>query len=276
MAVTTKVTSGAGLRRCQIYLLDTDGYPSDDESGISGYDGEEMSGIASFEYTTPDGQVIVHVGKDRVLAQDQLPSNAGATYRATSVKQDLNLDAMLTDTLVQELGEAQMGGLATSKQGAEPDVAVLFYRQALDTAVGASNLRRWQLDMFPVGRLVPKGGPAGQGAGETQSYQGTPGIATKSVWGTAFTEIANGFTDGQILRIHSEHPFRIERFTCPAGSLTYTLQNTPISVAKTYATLEGVAETIASVSVQNKTATITSSPSASDVLVIGYETTDAL
>ena len=276
MAATTKVTSGAGLRRVQVYLLDSSGHPSDDESGIAGYDGVEISGANAHEYTVPEFQRIVHIAKDRRAAQDILPPTDAMSYTVTSSKQDLDVDSILSGTSVATLGEAQMGGLSTSKMGDEPDVAVLVYRQALDTAVGATNLRRWQLDMYPTGFLTPRGGGGAAGEGETQNYNGYPGVAAKSPWGIAFTEATNGFLSAEMLRIHSEYPLMIERFTCPAGSQTYTLTWTPISTAKTYATLDDVAETIASVDTGNKTATITSSPSGSEALVIGYETSDSI
>lgn len=276
MTETTKVTSGAGLRAAFAYLLDTNGFPSDDQSGLDGYDGTELTGVNAHEYTEPDFQVITHIAKDRIAAQDQLPPTGGITFSLTSSKQDLNFDAIVGDTKVTALGEAQMGGMGTSKQGSEPDLAVLVYRQALDTAAGATNLRRWQLSIYPSTKLVSKGGPAPAGGGEQQRYQGTPGIAVKSPWGIAFTELTNGFLSAQMLRIHSEYPFMIERFDGVAGSTEYNLTWTPISVAKTYATLDGVAETIAAVDTSGKTATITSSPSGDEVLMIGYETSDSI
>jgi len=276
MAVTTKVTSGAGLRRVQVYLLDADGYPSDDQSGIVGYDGGEISGANAHEYTVPQFQRIVHIGKDRRVAQDKLPPTDATSYSIKSSKQDLNVDAALSGTKVQALGEAQMGGLATDKMGDEPDVCVMVYRQSLDTAVGASNLRRWQQTIYPTGYLIPMGGGGSAGEGEQQNYEGFPGIAAKSPWGVAFTEANNGYLSAEMLRFHSQYPFMIERFDAVAGSTTYNLTWTPISTAKTYATLDGAVEVVASVSTGNKTATITTSPSGGEVLVIGYETSDSI
>jgi hypothetical protein len=276
MAETTKVTSGAGLRRVQVYLLDTDGYPDGDQSGVSGYDGVEISGANAHEYTVPQFQRVTHIAKDRVVAVDSLPPTEAMSYTITSGKQDLDVDAILGGTKVTTYGEAQVGGLGTDKRGSEPDVCTLVYRQALNTAPGATNLRRWQLSVYPTGRLIPMGGAGATGEGEAQQYQGYPGIAASSPWGVAFTEATNGFLSTEMLRIHSDYPFMIERFDAVSGSLEYTLQHTPISSAKAYATLDGAAETVASVNTGAKSATITSSPSGGEVLVIGYETSDSI
>jgi hypothetical protein len=276
MANGPEITSASGLRRIQIFALNSSGYPEGDESGADGYDGVNMEGARSFSLNAPDVTRIPHVGNDRLLAQDFLPPTEGASGAITTAKQNLTLDALLTDTLVEVIGETSVAGLLTNKQGNEIDVCVIAYRQALDTTEGAQQLRRWQAHMLPVARIVPRGGSMEQGAADENSYTVVPTVATKYPFGHAFADQAGdeGFTESQYLRFTGENPPVMEKWDGNNTLATFNLNWTPISVAKTTVYVNGTAATVSSVDTGAKTLTLSAAPANASEVVAWYETSD--
>jgi len=276
MTAGPNITSAAGLRRAQFFALNTSGYPDGDESGATPYDGVNVEGIRSFSLNVPAITPVQHVGNDRLIAQDYLPPTEGARGEMSTAKQNLSLDALLTDTLVETIGETTVGGLLTNKQGNEIDGCILFYRQALDTTEGAQQLRRWQTHMFPVMRAIPKAGSAEQGAADENGYDVIPTVATKYPWGHAFSDTAGeeGFTEAQYLRFTSEYPPILNKWDGNNTLATFTLSLTPISVAKTAVFVNGTATTVSSVDTGAKTVTVTPAPANLAEVVAWYETSD--
>lgn len=276
MAAGPEITSAAGLRRVQVYALDTAGYPDGDQSGANGYEGRMVRGIQSMTLNIPAMRRITHEGQDRVIAQDYLPPNEAASGEFRAAAQDLGLDATLTNTLLDEVAEVTLGGLATDQQGNEIDVCIIVYRQALDTTPGAQQLRRWQHYIFPVARLVPRPGGADQGGKEENIYDLIPTVASKTPWGVDFTVADNGFTETQVLRGTSEYPMMMERFDGDGILTKFNLSWTPISTAQTAAFVDGVVAAVSSVNTTTKTVTLSSAPANGSKVVIVYQTSDAI
>ena len=274
MAAGPAITSGAGLRRAQVFTLDSNGYPSGDEADDDGYDGVNMEGVRSMTLTAPSIQPLQHVGNDRLFAQDYLPPTEGLRAELATAKQNLSLDAILTDTSTVEVGEATIGGMFTSQQGNEVDVCVLVSRQALDTTDGSQQVRRWQTYLFPMGRIVPRGASPEQGSADENGYDFIPTVATEYPWGHAFTDADEGYTSAQMLRSTTENPVVMERWDGNGTLDTFNLSWTPISTAKTAVFADGVAATVSSVSTTLNTVTLDSAPSNDAVLVAYYETSD--
>lgn len=273
---TTKIISAAGLRRIQIYELDTDGNPSGDQAGADGYDGHYMSGAQSVTITTPDNQPIVHVGDDAPFAQDFLPPNTFVTANITTAKSNLALDAVLTGTLVQDVGDGELMGRQTSNQGNEIDIATIYYRQALDVDPESNSFgsRRWKVGMFPKNRTVPKGASADQGAPDQNTYNVFPTAARSYPFGLAFGEVNNGFTSSPWIEGSYEYPPMLERWTGNNTIDTFNLAWTPISTTKTIVYVNGTPVTVDSVDTGNKTVTLNSAPANGAVVTAWYETTD--
>lgn len=275
MTTGSEITSAAGLRRVQVFALDNNGYPDGDQSGANGYEGRMVRGIQSMSLTIPPMQRIAHLGQDRVIAQDYLPPNEAASGEFRAAAQDLGLDALLTDTLLDEVAEVTLGGLATNQQGNEINVCLVAYRQALNTTPGAQQLREWQHYIFPIARMVPRGSGADQGGKDENTYDLIPAVASKAPWGKAFTLADNGFTETQMLRGTSEYPAMIERFDATGSPDTFNLSWTPISVTKIAVFANGTAATVSDVDVDDKTVTL-SAPLADGPVVAVYQTSDPI
>lgn len=276
MTAGAEITSAAGLRRVQIYALDTAGYPDGDQSGANGYAGRLLRGVQSMSLTIPQMQRIQHRGQDRVIAQDYLPPTEAASGEFRAAAQDLGLDALLTNTLLDEIAEVTLGGLGTDRQGQEIDICIIAYRQALNTTPGAQQLRQWQHYIFPVARLVPRAGGAEQGGADENVYDLIPTVASKAPWGAAFTLNDNGFTETQLLRATAEYPLMMERFDGDGTLTTFNLEWTPINVAKTAAFVNGTAATVSSVNANAKTVTLQTAPTSGAKVVIIYQTSDPI
>lgn len=278
MANGPLITSAAGLRRIQIYILDENGVPTGNQSGADGYAGINMEGARSFALTVPDVRVIQHIGNDRVLAQDFLPPTEGVRGEIATAKQNLGLDALLTDTLITQIGETTVSGLATDKQGHEVDVCVVAYRQALDTSAGSSQVRRWQMHMIPICRIIPRGSSAEQDAADENRYTVVPAVATRYPSGHPFSAAPGeeGFTEAQYLRMTAEHPAFMERWTGDGTRTEFNLSWTPISVDKTYVEVNGTQATVNSTNPITKTMTLQNPPPDQSVVWAWYETTDGI
>jgi hypothetical protein len=275
MTAARKIASGAGLRHIRYWKTDSDGYPSDDESGQDGYDGRQVEGAKSLTTNIPDNQPIVHSGDDRVIAQDFLPPTSGEVVSLTTAKTNQIVDAELMGHNVVQVGESQMDAFGTDRQGYEISISLLAFRQALVTEEGQTGLQRVYITyLYPSGRMSPKGGPMNEGAADENTYNFIPTPVSKTPWGVAFSQSTHGFTEATRLRFISEYPMMLERFTAPGAQATFNLNFAPVSVAKTSVYNDGTPLTVSSVDASAKTVTLDAAPSASARLVAWYETTD--
>jgi len=278
MAATTKISSGSGLRRLDIFLQDTSGYPDGDQSGADGYDGTRLTGVKGFVPTVPDVVTIQHTGDDVTFAQDYFAPSELPTATITSGKTNLDIDSILQGTTVQTIGEAQMGVLNTDKDGQEPDVIVQTTRQSLDTDPASAfyGKRRWNTDFYPISRVVPKAGSSDQGSDDTNNYNVIQTKAGQTPWGVGLSDANNGATEAVRLRFVAEYPLRLERWTADGTLDTFNTAMTPVSVAKTQVWANGTAQTVNSVDTGSDTFTLSAVPSANAVVVALYETSDKI
>jgi hypothetical protein len=262
-----------------MYLINSSGYPDGDESGAVAYDGIRLEGAKSFTSTVPDPRIVTHTGDDRAFAQDVLPPTEMETATLTTGKTNLSLDAALTGTKVEDLlGDVNMGVTSSDKQGAEPQVMVFGWRQALDTEKGSSTYgqRRYITRMYPSCRIIPKPASMEDGAADENSYSVVPTVVTKTPWGKALAEITNGATEGQSLRFISSNPLMMNKWNGNGTLSTFTLSNTPISATKTRVHANGTVATVSSVDTVAKTCTLSTPPANLSEVVAWYETSDTM
>lgn len=278
MAAATKIVSASGLRRVQVFLTDTDGYPSDDESGADGYDGERIEGVQTFTTTFPDIQILQHTGDDVVYATTTKPPTELPSASLAGSKANLNVDAILNSTNVTTVGETQAGAIATDKDGNEPYVVLLAYQEAINAANGdtAFGKERWYTHCYALTQVVPKGNSAEQNTVITSNYNIAATKSSKFPFGSAFDEAVHGYTQAAYLRFTSEYPPILERWTGNGTLDTFNVTFTPVSVAKTSVFVDGSEVTVSSVDTTNDTITLDSAPSANAKIVAWYETTDKI
>jgi hypothetical protein len=275
----TQIASGAGLRNIRAWLMDASGYPDGDQSGLNGYDGFLIDGAKSFSTTVPDSQTVTHRGNDQPFAQDVLPPTELESATLTSGKTNLSADAALSATKVESIAaDLVMGGMSTNKQGCEPQIILWGWRQALDTDPDSATFgnRRYITHLYPSTRVVPKAGSMDEGSDDVNTYNVVPTVVTRKPWGVAFTELVNGYTRSQRLRLISDNPLMMESYVTSGAAATFNLNFAPISAAKTHVWFYGTPQVVNSVDVNAKTFTLSGAPALSTDprLVVLYETTE--
>lgn len=271
------IVSGAGLRHIQLYKLDSNGYPHDTESGATPYGGVQLEGAQAFPSTRPDPQVITHPGDDQVIAQDSLPPTAMETATLQTAKSNLTVDAILQGVAVKQVGDGNMIGRFTDRQGQEPQVTLFGWRQALVTAKGDPlfGKRAYFTRMYPKTRVIAKGSSTiQQGQPDTNDYNIIPTRVTAPPWGEDFALDDEGFLEASSLEFVTEFPPTMDSWRGNNTLVTFNLSWTPISVAKTAVWVNGVAATVLSVNTGAKTVTLSSAPANNAAVVAWYEASD--
>lgn len=279
MAESTTITSASGLRAARVYELDASGYPSNDENGPDGYNGVDVTGVQAITLSQPGERRIQHRGNDTVFAQDKLPPTELGSGQVQTGKSNQTLDALLKGQKVVTVGEAQLDASETDRDGYEPNVMLVFWRQALDvdpTSTTSAGLRRWQTHVLPKTTMVPKASGAGQDDADVNTYDLTPTKVNATPLGVALSLATHGYTQGAKFRITGEYPMVFERFTGNGTLTEFNLSWTPISVAKTVAVVNGTEATVSAVNTEDPGFTLSDPAAYLSTVIVGYETTDTL
>jgi len=189
MSTVSGKQRSVGLRKVQAYVLDSNGWPAG-ATGQNLYTGVDFEGGRAFTINTPNPRAISHDDNDIVQQIDYLPSLEGATGELRVGIDNQIVNAALTGVTEYELGEAKLVDWQTSRQGNEPDVALLMYQQSLDTSLST---RRWRLFIADAAKAIPK---ASNFTGEKSEtvYNIALSPAENHVWGTARADGTEGNT----------------------------------------------------------------------------------
>lgn len=189
MTAPTGNQLAVGAREGFFFALNANGYPDAQSTAV--YEGLPIVGLKAADLNVPNPRVIPHSGNDRNLANDFLPSLEPITgeIRAANLGMDLNSTLMATKTY--DVGSATFMGWGTSQQGSEIDAALLIFQQSLDTA---AKTRNYRTIIAPKVRAVPLPSGMNENANE-QRFQIVSNPASKHLWGEAFTNATEGFTE---------------------------------------------------------------------------------
>jgi hypothetical protein len=184
-----------GARHARAVVLNAAGVPA--AAGADGVVNEfyELATLMNFNTENPDFRKIDHYGGDRVRATDVLPPNASGSASMAVGSINPATYAALTGTSVVTIGEATGIGIATSKRGYEPDVAIL----AIQQAVNSSNIRRWCMDIAPIAKAMFKNGSMNENKTEF-SFQLSLGVAKQYPWGIGFDAGVEGYTSAELVK----------------------------------------------------------------------------
>jgi hypothetical protein len=184
-----------GLKLMRVYELNAFGVPKATSTSV--YEGVQIQGAQSYEIKTPDARRISFKGDDYVLAQDVLPRQEPSTGTLKFAVDNHAAYALLSSTKRAVIGEASVVGYGTSKQGAEPVVAVLGYQQAKDLATGT---RQWHGIIVPSTQAIINA--PSMTDGEMQ-YEVSllPSGASHHLWGPAFADNVEGYTRAEVVEV---------------------------------------------------------------------------
>lgn len=233
MATAKSIVAGLGARYGVAYVLDSStGLPLPSAPSVSPYTGIQIEGIKEYTLTGVEPQVFNHYGDDRVFATDQLSPTETPSLTVTTGKDNQTLDAALSgSTEVSRGGDVRFLAAETNKKGQEPQVALWFFRQALDAGKGSAtlgSLRQYNARGVNSSRVTyqPTGGAQ---TNVDQTYNATVTPTSRTFWGETFTNGTWGVTEAAIVRSQLNAPgiWNFWRGTATIGS--FSLSHAPIA-----------------------------------------------
>jgi hypothetical protein len=261
---------GVGLRFATVFALNASDYLA--ASGVSAYEGLQVSGAKAFMVNVPDPRQIVHTGDDRVLQRDVLPSLEGVTAELRAARRDFAMHALLTGTNVNTIGEAETVGMGTDQQGNEPQVGMLLYQQALDADSGK---RRWKSYVIPKAVVIPKAAEMNENPQE-HVYSVTPYVVSQHLWGTPFSSgsAGDGFSQAQVIEMMTEYEPVLVGFRSSGSAQAYSFpaDKPAASVDKIHAFAGGVELTSEITKAVTGITTVGGTPVYGEVISVLYET----
>lgn len=264
--------SGAGFRHVRIFELDSSGYPAATSATV--YEGYRIEGAKALTLDDPEPRDIVHVGDDRVIQRDILPPDTPISGELVVAKIQDTIDALLSDDLSKTIGEAKFFGIGTGNRGEENQVAVLAYRQTLNTEAGSSTFgkRLWEGRLFPRCYVVARETGFAD-TPEEKPYSFRPLIVAAHLWGESFTTISEGFTQAQGLRLVSEYKPKVVAFQGISTQLTFTMPTgePPASAEKIEVWDAGVLQTAGQVTASTTILVFAASVTDGNIIVAFYE-----
>jgi hypothetical protein len=251
--------------------LNSAGYP-DATSATTAYAGVAIGGARALTLTDPEPQQIVHYGDDRVFALDVLPATEPISGSLSVGKVNDAVDAILTGQNNFAVGEGKFFGMGTSEKGNEQQVGIIAYRQVLDTTPGASQLRRWESYIIPATYLIPLAGNWDQNP-EERAYTIRPQVSSKHLWGAAFSDTTEGYTEAQVVRGITEYKPKMLAWKGNNTATSFTLSPTVAAdnTSKVTVYVDGV-DASAGITVSTAAVVFTTAPTTDAIVVVLYET----
>lgn len=266
MSAPSKKRAGVGFRSATIFALNANGRPA----GVNGtaYEGITAEGAKTLTINDPAYRTIYHNGDDRVMQLDQLPPTEAATAELRLGRLNDTLEAALSGLLSFTVGEQNlMLSGVTDKDGFEPTVALVAYRQALDETGG----RVWHYVIFPkvIASLRESGFDDNP---EERVYMLTPQLVSKHLWGVSFAEGVEGGTSGQFIRGVAQYKPKFVAFVGDASQTEFLFPATRQAVATSKITV-WVNGALVTSGITKATTGVTwgAAPAAAAEIVIGYE-----
>lgn len=223
MTAPSKIRSGVGFRHVQVISLGADSHPAATDTTY--YAGTQVTGARSLTITDPEPQQIVHVGDDRPFALDVLPPTEPITGELTVSKLNDTIDELLSDDKAFVIGEANLFPLGSDSKGDENQVALLCYRQTVDTDPTSADFgsRRWEFRLFPKCYVVTREGGLTPDP-EQRTYTVRPQFVKAHLWGTSLAAATEGCEQAQGFRGVCEYKPRIVSFLGDTSTVTFTFE----------------------------------------------------
>jgi hypothetical protein len=215
---------GGDVYLSTVFPLNTNGALK--PTAVTPYEGLEVDGARTFELTPAEGSYLVNVGNGRL--RDTIyraPRDASRAELRVGYSQ-LDVVAALSGVNVYEVGEAKAVGRLTSRQGSEPDVAMILTQQGHDE----NGLTRYLSYIIPKGKCIPIDSPFNENALEIR-YTVTISNTKKEMWGETYTTIKHGFTENGYLQFVTEGRPKVVAFLCNGSEDTFAFPSGKPAIA---------------------------------------------
>lgn len=302
MSAPSKVRSTAGFRSLVLFELNSAGYPIGSltlqsstpytvsgsaisgstvavpvgtaVSGSVGYYGIKHSGAKVLTINDPVPRVLPHIGDDKVLSLQILPSLEPANGELRIDKTNDIIDAIAGNVKQFQVGEANLLGGITDQRGFENTVGAIAYSFAQDTdpestAFGATV---WDFRIFPKATVFQRDTGYGQEVNE-RMYSFTPMYVRAHLWGAAFSIATEGFTQAQIIRGVSQYKPMFVSFLGDGAAVGFPFDSAvPAASADKIAVWKNGVLLSSGISKSVRGVSFAVAPSANDVISVFYET----
>jgi hypothetical protein len=216
MTVPTKKIFAVGLNAVRIYALNAlTGIIN--ASSLTAYDGLSVGGPVTFSYEFPDPESVVHPGNNTVLQRDVLPSLDTSSGTLEVSRSDADTIALLNNTKVRTVGDANQLLWGSNQAGNEPTVGLVAYAQA-KTPTG---LRAWSTYVMKAIVIPKPKGMAREQANLTYFVQPQP--STTKITGETLTAADDGATSVEVLEYQSNYRMHFTSWNTTTSSATFTL-----------------------------------------------------
>lgn len=269
MTAPNTTFSGVGARQARAFALNAAGLPN--ATATTAYEGWLLGGLKALNVTDPEPRVINHTGDDGVFAIDSLPAQEAMGGDFMTGKVDLDFEAYIRTQKVITVGEKKGIAIGTDKRGFEPQVALTFFRQALDTTQGAVQLQRWEMKIFPLCKVIAIEGGFSETPQETK-YVIRPMFTGKHIWGTALSETDDGAIRAQELKWVTVYKPKVIAFLADGveDAFLFPTAYPNAAAAKADVWVNGVKKTTG-ITITTTSITFDPVPAEDDLIVVFYE-----
>lgn len=219
-----------------------------------------------------EGDTVPIPGDDTNLGNIIFSSEAPVEFLMNFGQGDLALDALLQDTLVEALGDINIG-LGNPASPNYPSVCLIVQGRAIKRDSGMSGQAAWTGFIYPVVQIQPLNRETLQGrTAGVYRYKGVAQQAFNHPWGVTISESVNGDIASYVFPFDSPYPLTLDAFRGNGIVTDWILNKTPVNTNNTKPFAERVAQTVNTVTPSTRTMTI-STPVASNargVVVYGY------
>lgn len=196
---------GFGTRRGYLYELDQYGHPAAPDTGP--YTGTKIYGIRGFNLTDPPARIISHFDGDKVAQQQTFPPTDASSGNITIDGADLDLHAIVGNTVKRTLAGIEFLPGMTDQRGNEPNVGILVYQAAKDSAGNVG----WHTRIVPRTTAIRQDGSFGENNYES-IYNLAPSASDSHLWGELMTDLADGTQHAGWLEAFSPEPAMVTAF----------------------------------------------------------------
>ena len=266
MTAPTEKTLDYGLRYVIAYGLNSDGTPA--ATSTTAYEGLQAQGAVAFDLTVPDARKITGLGEDGVTQVAFLPPSESVEAALNVEASDVTLMAMLDGISVASTGEMSHIGIATDRQGYEPQIGMMLYQAARGLDTGATY---WHTYIIPSAQVVRK--PHSMNADKgTVVYQVAPNRVAAHLWGVPFSTSTDGFTAAQMIEGWSNYPQKIVAYLGDGTTTDFTFPTAhqAAQTAGITVVVDDVEQT-SGVTVATDKVTFSSAPASGARIVVIYE-----
>ena len=269
-------TSGIGLRHVRVGLRDTDGVlavPSGTAIGTA-YSGRRAEGANALTIAVPDPVKVPVTGDDRVYYTWVLPPTENSAGELRVSVNDTQMIALVSGTLQFGSTPRRKVGFGTNNQGDEPELCIWGCRQVIeaDEDEATYGTKKWETYYILNGIAFIKPSSMEYQQVQNDVYAIQANDATVSEMGTAFTEVLNGFTKAEFLKIVTTKKYMLDAFLGDAAEVAFVLSQTPYEAGIFNITLEGAVQTETTHWTRvTDTVTMVAAPGSGEKLIVEYE-----